>query len=77
MGFLETLGHLKTPFLPLLSSVHRALGGLSYSNIVPVNRYVYLIICAYICIVSYSLYSYVYVSANCFIEKGNFAILYT
>ena len=29
-------------------SVHRALGGLSYSNIVPVNRYVYLIIpCLY------------------------------
>ena len=43
-GILETLGHLKTLFLPLLSSVHRALGGLSYSNIVPVNRYVYLII---------------------------------
>ena len=37
MGFLETLGHLKTQFLPLLSSVHIALGGLPYSNIVPVN----------------------------------------
>ena len=40
--------HLKTPPLSLLSSVHRALGGLSYSNIVPVNRYVYLFIpCLY------------------------------
>ena len=43
-GILETLGHLKTPFLPLLSSVHRALGGLPYSNIVPVNQYVHLIL---------------------------------
>ena len=77
MGFVETLIHLKTPSLPLLSSVHRALGGLSYSNIVPVNRYVYLIIlCLYvICIVSHSLYKHVYVSADCSIEKGNSAIL--
>ena len=44
MEFWEALGHLKTLFLPLLSSVHRALGGLSYSNIVPGNWYVYLII---------------------------------
>ena len=44
MGFLETLGQHKTLFLPLLRSVHRALGGLFFSNIVPVNRYVYLII---------------------------------
>ena len=37
-----------TLFPSLLSSVHRALGGLSYSNIVPVNRYVYLfILCLY------------------------------
>ena len=48
MGFVETLIHLKTLSLPLLGSVHRALGGLSYSNIVPVNLYVYLIIlCLY------------------------------
>ena len=48
MGFVETLIHLKTPSLPLLSSVHKALGGLSYSNIVPVNWYVYLIMpCLY------------------------------
>ena len=49
MGFVETLIHFKTLSLPLLSSVHKALGGLSYSNIVPVNRYVYLIIlCLYV-----------------------------
>ena len=48
MGFLETLGQHKTPFLPLLRSVYRALGGLSYSNIVPVNWYLNLIIlCLY------------------------------
>ena len=50
MGFLETLGHLKTQLLPLLSSVHRALGGLSYSNIVPVDQYV--------CIFNYSVSIY-------------------
>ena len=48
MGFMETLIHLKTPSPPFLRPVHRALGGLSYSNIVLVNRYVYLIIlCLY------------------------------
>ena len=52
MGFVETLIHLKTPSPTLLSSVHRALGGLSYSNIVPVNRYVYLII---LCLSIYAL----------------------
>ena len=74
MGFVETLVHLKTPPLSLLSSVHRALGGLSYSNIVPVNRYVYLfILCLYMhCLIL--VISYVYVSADCSIEKGNSAI---
>ena len=46
MGFLETLSPLKNPVPPSLESVQRALGGLPYSNIVPVNRYVHLIILA-------------------------------
>ena len=52
MGFLETLGHLKNPVPPPSESVHRALGGLPYSNIVPVNQYVYLII---LCLYMHSL----------------------
>ena len=48
MGFVKTLIYLKTLSPSLLSSVHRALGGLPYSNIVPVNRYEYLLSCAYI-----------------------------
>ena len=39
-GILETLGHLKNPVPPPSESVHRALRGLPYSNIFPVNRYV-------------------------------------
>ena len=45
-GILETLGHLKTLFLPLLSSVHRALGGLSYKQYCP---------CQSVCIFNYSM----------------------
>ena len=48
MGFLETLGHLKNPSSPPFGPVHRALLGLPYNNIVPVNRYVHLIfLCLY------------------------------
>ena len=39
-GILETLGHLKNPVPPPSESVHRALRGLPYSNIFPVNQYV-------------------------------------
>ena len=52
MGLLETQGHLKNPVPPPSESVHRALGGLPYSNIVPVNQYVYLII---LCLYMHSL----------------------
>ena len=44
MVLLGTLGQLKNPVPPPSGSVHRALGGLPYSNIVPVNWYVHLII---------------------------------
>ena len=77
MGFVETLIHFKAPPLSLLSSVHRALGGLPYSNIVPVNWYVHIFI------YSMSIYAlshtrfknYVCVSADCSIGKGDSAIL--
>ena len=56
MRFLETLGHLKNPVPPPSGSVHRALGGLPYSNIVPVNRYVYFIYSVPIYALSHTCY---------------------
>ena len=75
MGFVKTLIHLKTPFPSLLNSVHRALGGLSYSNIVPVNRYVYLFIPG-LYMLSHTRYKLctVYVSVDCSI--GGEILLY-
>ena len=75
MGFMTTLIHLKTPPLSLLSSVHRALGGLSYSNIVPVNLYVYLFIpCLYMHCLILVVKLCICIS-RLFHWKGNYAIL--
>ena len=78
MGFVETLIHLKTPSPPILRPVHRALGGLSYSNIVPVNQYVYLIIlCLHIHALSHNRYKIMYVcQLITSLKKGMSAILY-
>ena len=74
MGFLKTLGHLINPWTSPFGPVHRALRGLPYSNIVPVNRYVHLIISMPICIyaLSYNRYNYVYVLAAYSIKEGKF-----
>ena len=75
MGFVETLIHLKTPSPPILRPVHRALGGLSYSNIVPVNRYVYLFIpCLYMHCLILVIKLCICIS-RLFHWKGNSAIL--
>ena len=76
MGFLKTLGHLKNPWSSPFGPVHRALRGLPYSNIVPVNRYVHLIISMPIYALSYGCYSYVYVLADYSIREGKFPLCF-
>ena len=75
MGFVKTLIHLKTPpprfwvqFIEPWEGYPTAILSLS------IGMYIYLFH-VYICIVSYSLYNYVCVSADCSIGKGNSAIL--
>ena len=76
MEFVKTLIHLKTPsplfwvqFTEPWESYPTAILSLS------IGMYIHFF-CAYICIVSYSLSNYVYVSANCSMGKGNSAILF-
>ena len=76
MGFLETLGHLKNPSSPPFGPVHRALLGLPYNNIVPVNRYVHLIISMPIHALSYNPYNYVYILADYSIKEGKFLLCF-
>ena len=76
MGFLETLSPLKNPVPPSLESVQRALGGLPYSNIVPVNRYVHFNYSMPIYALSHNHYIIMYMcQLITSLEEGIFAIL--
>ena len=72
----EILGHLKNPRSSPLEPVHRALRGLPYSNIVPVNWYVLLINSMLIYALSNNHYNYVDVLANYSIKEGKFLLCF-
>ena len=70
MGFLQTLGHLKTPVPPLLGQFTEPC------NIVPVNWFVHLIISMPTYALSYNRYDFVYVLADYFIKEGKFLLCF-
>ena len=69
MGLLKTLGHLKTPVLPLSDTVYHTQQGLPIQQSCPC---IFNYLCAYICIVLYHRYNYVCVLAEHSIKEGDF-----
>ena len=72
MQLLEILETSKTPDSPFWAQFSVLCKGCPYCNLVPVNRYVHLIISMPIYASSYNHYNYVYVLAECSIKKGDF-----
>ena len=75
-GLLETLSYLKNPCPSPFEQAHRAQQGLPYGSIVPVDRYVHLIISVPVYALSYNHYNYVCVLADYSIKEGKFLLCF-